>query len=75
MTFGWENNGDLQIRDVRARVVADMAWVTMIGYDVRTGPYNITNMYEKHNDRWYMVHHHISPVLLQGLVMPLPLLL
>ncbi|KAL7150486.1 hypothetical protein ABFS83_05G115300 [Erythranthe nasuta] len=69
--FGWENVVDFEIRDVKARVMADMAWVTMNAYEIETGPYNVTNIYENHNGRWYMVHHHISSVLIHGGVEPL----
>ncbi|WVZ23515.1 hypothetical protein V8G54_002059 [Vigna mungo] len=40
---------------------SDMAWVTMRTYvDMDTGPFNVTNVFEFHNGRWYMVHHHSS---------------
>ncbi|KAJ6828553.1 putative F-box protein SKIP8 [Iris pallida] len=56
-----------EIRDVRARVLTDMAWVTMKAYvDVDSGPFHVTNIYEFHNGRWYMVHHHSSVMLGDG---------
>ncbi|GMN31504.1 hypothetical protein TIFTF001_003294 [Ficus carica] len=60
--FNWEQGFNFQVRDVRARVLADMAWVSMKTYveDVDTGPFNMTNVFEYHNGRWYMVHHHSS---------------
>ncbi|KAL2527731.1 F-box protein SKIP8 [Abeliophyllum distichum] len=67
IAFSWENVADFQIRDVRARVLTDMAWVTMKAYlDMEAGPFNVTNVYEFHNGRWYMVHHHSSALLIHG---------
>ncbi|XP_022886973.1 F-box protein SKIP8 isoform X2 [Olea europaea var. sylvestris] len=67
LAFSWENVVDFQIRDVRARVLTDMAWVTMKAYlDMETGPFNVTNVYEFHSGRWYMVHHHSSAMLIHG---------
>lgn len=60
--FNWEQGVNFQVRDVRARVLTDMAWVTMKTYvdDMETGPFNISNIFEFHNGRWHMVHHHSS---------------
>ncbi|PON68998.1 F-box domain containing protein [Trema orientale] len=59
--FNWDQGVNFQIRDVRARVLTEMAWVTMKTYvDMDTGPFNVTNVFEFHNGRWYMVHHHSS---------------
>ncbi|KAG8375125.1 hypothetical protein BUALT_Bualt10G0067800 [Buddleja alternifolia] len=67
LAFTWENVADFQIRDVRTRVSTDMAWVTMKGYvDMEAGPFNVTNIYEFHNGRWYMVHHHSSALFIHG---------
>lgn len=61
LVFNWEQGLNFQVRDVRARVLSDMAWVTMKTYvDMDTGPFNVTNVFEFHNGRWYMVHHHSS---------------
>ncbi|OAY75403.1 F-box protein SKIP8 [Ananas comosus] len=50
-----------QIREVRARVLSDIAWLTMKAYaDIDSEPLHVTNVYELHNGRWYMVHHHSS---------------
>lgn len=52
---------------MRARVLRDMAWVTMKAYvDVDSGPYHATNVYELHDGRWYMVHDHSSRMLGDG---------
>lgn len=60
LAFSWEQ-GDLQIRDVRARVLTEVAWVTLKAYvDMETGPFNVTNVFEFHNGQWYVVHHHSS---------------
>lgn len=62
--FNWEPSVDFQIRDVRARVHSDMAWVMLQAYvDMDIRPYNVTNAFEFHNGRWYMVHHHSSAAL------------
>lgn len=67
LAFSWGHGVDFQIRDVRARVLSDMAWVTMQAYvDMETGPFNVTNAFEFHNGRWYMVHHHSSVILIHG---------
>ncbi|XP_011074475.1 F-box protein SKIP8 isoform X2 [Sesamum indicum] len=67
LAFTWGNVADFQIRDVRARALADVAWVTMKAYvDMENGPYLMTNVYEYHNGRWYMVHHHSSAILIHG---------
>ena len=59
--FNWEQGVNFQIRHVRARVHTDVAWVSMKTYiDVETGPFNMTNVFEFYNGRWYMVHHHSS---------------
>ncbi|KMT11890.1 hypothetical protein BVRB_5g098580 [Beta vulgaris subsp. vulgaris] len=65
IAFNWVQQADgFQLRDVRARILTDMAWVTMKTYvDVNAGPYNVTNVFEHHNGRWYMVHHHCSMML------------
>lgn len=56
-----------QLQDVRARVLSDMAWITFkVFADVDAGPFHVTNVYEFQNGRWYMVHHHSSPILLDG---------
>ncbi|KAK4382496.1 F-box protein SKIP8 [Sesamum angolense] len=65
LAFSWENVADFQIRDVRTRVLTDMAWVTMkVFVDIGAGPFNVTNIFEFHNGRWYMVHHHSSALLI-----------
>lgn len=65
LAFSWENV-DFQIQDVRTRVLRDMAWVTMKAYIDLEIPYSVSNVYELHNGRWYMVHHHSSPDLIHG---------
>ncbi|KAL6349435.1 hypothetical protein AAG906_034092 [Vitis piasezkii] len=66
LAFNWDQGVDFQVRDVRARVLTDMAWVTMKTFvDMETGPFNVTNVFEFHNGRWFMVHHH-SSVLIDG---------
>lgn len=61
LAFDWEQGVNFQIRDVRARVLTDMAWVTMKTYfEIDTKPFIVTNVFEFHNGRWYLVHHHSS---------------
>ncbi|KAG1367658.1 F-box protein SKIP8 [Cocos nucifera] len=72
LAFNWAQGGGgqgaaFQIRNVRARVLSDMAWVTMKAYvDMDSGPFHVTNIYEFHNKWWYMVHHHSSVMLMDG---------
>lgn len=62
--FGWGQGVAFQVRDVRARLLTDMAWVTMKAYvDMEAEPFHVTNVYEYHNGQWYMVHHHSSLTL------------
>ncbi|URD72888.1 F-box protein [Musa troglodytarum] len=68
LALNWGQGGgqeiDLQVRDVRARILDGMAWVTMttyIGVDLEA--YYVTNIYEFHDGRWYMVHHQSSMML------------
>ncbi|XP_054824443.1 F-box protein SKIP8-like [Prosopis cineraria] len=69
LAFNWEQGLNFQVRDVRARVLTDMAWVTMKTYvDMDTGPFNVTNVFEFHNGRWYMVHHHMDGGVEQHIV-------
>ncbi|CAN4077552.1 unnamed protein product [Withania somnifera] len=66
MAFNWEQNVDLEIRDVKARVMTDSAWVTMKAYLNNMGSGNVTNVFEFNNGRWYTVHHHCSVMLIHG---------
>lgn len=65
--FSWEIAVDFQLQDVQPRVLTDMAWVTMKALcSEENEPYNVTNVYERHNGRWYMVAHHSSAALIHG---------
>lgn len=67
LALNWEQGVNFEIHDVKARVLTDVAWVTMKAQvDMETGPFNVTNIYEFHNGRWYMVHHHSSMMLPHG---------
>lgn len=67
LVFNWEQGVNFEIHDVRARVLTDVAWVTMKAQvDMETGPFYVTNVYEFHNGRWYIVHHHSSMMLAHG---------
>ncbi|KAK9144021.1 hypothetical protein Syun_013421 [Stephania yunnanensis] len=54
-----------QIRDVRVRVLTEMAWVTMQAFVdvIEVGPFHVTNVFEFDKGQWYMVHHHCSVML------------
>ncbi|XP_042018585.1 F-box protein SKIP8-like isoform X1 [Salvia splendens] len=65
-TFNQENAINFQIRDVRTHVLTDMAWVTMKAYSNMERAYNVTNIYELCDGRWYMVHHHSLAALFHG---------
>ncbi|EOA21361.1 hypothetical protein CARUB_v10001724mg [Capsella rubella] len=65
LCFNWEQGFDFQVNTVRTRILTDMAWVTMKAYlNVDGGPFLITNVFEFHNGRWHMVHHHSSVMLI-----------
>ncbi|KAH0453164.1 hypothetical protein IEQ34_017488 [Dendrobium chrysotoxum] len=65
--FNWAPGVAFQIRDVRARVSSDMAWVTMKAYiDLDSDQFFMTNVYEFHRGRWYMVHHHSTIMVMDG---------
>ncbi|CAG7862606.1 unnamed protein product, partial [Brassica rapa] len=67
LCFNWEQGFDFQVHNVRTRILTDMAWVTMKAYlNVDAGPFLITNVFEHHNGRWHMVHHHSSVMLIDG---------
>ncbi|KAL4283256.1 hypothetical protein GQ457_16G025980 [Hibiscus cannabinus] len=67
LAFNLQQGVDFHVRDVRARVLTDVAWVTMKTYfDMDNGAYNMTNVYEFHHGRWYLVHHHSSMLLADG---------
>lgn len=71
LAFNWAQAVAFQVQDVCARVLPDVAWVTMKAYaDMDTGPFNMTNVYELHKGQWYMVHHHSSVTLIGGVVDP-----
>lgn len=64
--FNWDLAVDFQVRDIRVRVLSDMAWVTMKAFVVDGGPYNMTNIFEFQKGRWYLVHHHSSVMAIDG---------
>ncbi|KAL5989380.1 hypothetical protein ACLOJK_010270 [Asimina triloba] len=67
LAFNWGQGVDFQIRDVRVRVLSDMAWVTLKAFvDMDSGPFHVTNVFEFHNGQWYMVHHHSSVMLIDA---------
>ncbi|XP_074578463.1 F-box protein SKIP8-like [Curcuma longa] len=69
LIFSWGIPGDghgidVQLQNVRARILEDVAWVTMDAYiDVDFGPFRVTNVYEFHDGQWFIVHHHSSVMM------------
>ncbi|XP_074578985.1 F-box protein SKIP8-like [Curcuma longa] len=63
LIFGWGVPGDgqgidVQIKNVRVRILEDVAWVTMDAYmEVDFGPFCVTNAYEFHDGQWFIIHH------------------
>jgi ketosteroid isomerase-like protein len=57
------------ITDVSVHLYGDVAWVTCIENlanapgSTHTSRILATNVYEQHDDDWFIVHHHASPVL------------
>ncbi|KAG7546392.1 SnoaL-like domain [Arabidopsis suecica] len=63
----WEIGFPLQALEVRTRILESVAWVTMIAlHHIIGSPFNITNVFELHNGRWLMVHHHSSIIPTNG---------
>ncbi|CAH1451569.1 unnamed protein product [Lactuca virosa] len=74
LAFNWELGIDFQIQDVSARVMSDMAWVTMKAYIAMDhSGLNLTNVFEFHNGHWFLVHHHSSEMMFNDGELP-PLL-
>ncbi|KAI3792638.1 hypothetical protein L2E82_06525 [Cichorium intybus] len=74
VAFNWELGIDFQIQDVSARVMTDTAWVTMKAYIAMDhSGLNLTNVFEFHNGRWFLVHHHSSEMVFNDGELP-PLL-
>ncbi|GBG88601.1 hypothetical protein CBR_g48131 [Chara braunii] len=62
--FSWTERFDFVLRDVRPRVMGDVAWVTLKKFvNGSVHPILATNCFELHNKKWYIVHHHSSPQL------------
>ena len=57
------------ITDVAVHLYGQVAWVTCVENlsdapgSTRISRILATNVYEQHDDDWYIVHHHASPVL------------
>lgn len=67
LAFNWNQPYECQLSDMRVRVVGDMAWVTLKEYvNAALEPFLVTNIYEFHNGRWFMVHHHSTSILEAG---------
>ncbi|KAI3812815.1 hypothetical protein L1987_17527 [Smallanthus sonchifolius] len=69
MAFNWDAAVNIQVRDVRSRVLPGVAWVTMkayVGMEHNTHHMSMTNVFELHNGQWFMVHHHSSDIPVDG---------
>lgn len=74
LAFNWELGIDFQIQDVSARVMTDIAWITMKAYIAMDhSGLNLTNVFEFHDGQWFLVHHHSSEMLFNDGELP-PLL-
>lgn len=58
-----------QISEVHVHIKNDLAWVvlteniiTKLGAEQTVTPIHATNIFEKINDRWLMIHHHASHI-------------
>jgi ketosteroid isomerase-like protein len=67
----FENTEEIlfMLTEVRIEIQGSLAWVTLyenittrVGEEVVTGPVLTTNIFEKHNGRWLIIHHHGSTV-------------
>ncbi|ERN14088.1 hypothetical protein AMTR_s00021p00230990 [Amborella trichopoda] len=65
VAFNWHQPVNFQVCDVRVRVLNEMAWVTMKAF-TNVNSFHVTNVYEFHDSRWFMVHHHSSMMLNDG---------
>ncbi|KAF9594651.1 hypothetical protein IFM89_034273 [Coptis chinensis] len=64
LAFSWGQGVAFQVQNLRARLLTDMAWLTMKTYvDMETEPFHVTHVYEFHNGQWFLVHHHNSLML------------
>ncbi|KAF9594648.1 hypothetical protein IFM89_034270 [Coptis chinensis] len=64
LAFSWGQGVAFPVQNLRARLLTDMAWLTMKTYvDMETEPFHVTNVYEFHNGQWFLVHHHNSLML------------
>ncbi|CAH8275553.1 unnamed protein product [Arabidopsis lyrata] len=67
----WEIGFPLEALEVRTRILDSVAWGTMIAlHHIIGGPFNVTNVFELHNGRWLMVHHHSSIIPTNGVENP-----
>ncbi len=68
----FENTGEMKfvLTDVKVQVQDSLAWVTLyeninsrVGRETSTGVIVTTNIYEKRQDKWYIIHHHGGPTM------------
>ncbi|ANM66251.1 F-box family protein [Arabidopsis thaliana] len=61
----WEIGFPTYVIESRTRILSSVAWVSTIALH-HIGQFNITNVFELHNGRWLMVHHHSSIIPTNG---------
>lgn len=59
-----------ELADILVQVAGDIAWVICVeniisqqGETTQESQILATNLYERMDDRWYLIHHHGSPVM------------
>jgi ketosteroid isomerase-like protein len=59
-----------ELADILVQVAGDIAWVICLeniishqGETTQESQILATNLYERMDDRWYLIHHHGSPVM------------
>jgi ketosteroid isomerase-like protein len=71
----WKNIFDsggplkIQVSNIIAEISEDLAWVTCIEHishvirdEIQVSLAQTTNIFERHGSRWFMIHHHASPI-------------
>ncbi len=75
----FENTEEMHfiLTDVQVEVRNSLAWVTLYenltsreGKELSTGSVVATNIFEKRQDGWFLIHHHGSPVVQAGQLSP-----
>ncbi len=68
----FENTNEMRflLTNVQVQVRESLAWVTLyeningrVGQETSSGVILSTNIFEKRQDKWYIIHHHGSPTM------------